>query len=198
MEKVNMQLPYINKNIKWEFGVVLWGDANLPNKNFILSEKFEYKGSVYTKIQPTYSITFKFNVKRENSLLESSLFVSSRFIYSLKRGIRDMVEGFQMKDLFFYNNGKMLVNKELSKKHEIRLPLGKEELRMMYTVVEDVSDGGSVVEYEGIAFIVNSYSNFVYITYDELCSMLDVLETTDFYNLALQGAIISDKTKIRS
>lgn len=199
MEKAIVELPYINKNIQWFFGVVLRGGFNLPEKrDQTISHKFEYAGSIYSKIHPTYSITFKFkNFKTDtNNLVDSTLFASARYIYYLTEAIKDMIDGFKIPNLFYYNGDSLLVNKELSKSHEICLKMNKSELRMLYAVVKDVSDSGTAVEYEGIAFIVNSYANFVYITYEELRMMYNVLTQTDFINLALQSAIVHNNTKM--
>ena len=58
MEKVNIELPQINKNLRWKVSVTLTGD-HLQKNNGIeenLCSKFEFKGSLYTRICPRYAL----------------------------------------------------------------------------------------------------------------------------------------------
>ena len=120
-------------------------------------------------------------------------------MYQFIRTLDDVIEGFQEKDLFYYDaNKKLQVNKELSKRKEIRFPVGKNEIRFLYTVVADFESETSneSTEYEGLALIINSYTNFVYLTYDEICNMRDILKNTDFLNISLQSILVAKTTKV--
>ena len=202
MEKVNIELPQINKNLRWIVSVTLTGD-HLQKNNGIeenLCSKFEFKGSLYTKICPRYALNIKKKTpKQETFNFENNLFIPSSFIQSFIRALDDVINGFNMRDLYYYDNtGKLIVNKELSKRNEIKFPVLKSEARFLYTVVEEdasneVSRGN---EYEGVAFIVNDYVNFVYITYDELRNMRDILRSTDMYNLSTNAALLSSLTRV--
>lgn len=202
MEKVNIELPQINKNLRWKVSVTLTGD-HLQKNNGIeenLCSKFEFKGSLYTRICPRYALVIEIKTpKQETFNFENNLFIPSSFIQSFIRALDDVINGFNMRDLYYYDNtGKLIVNKELSKRNEIKFPVLKSEARFLYTVVEEdasneVSRGN---EYEGVAFIVNDYVNFAYITYDELRNMRDILRSTDMYNLSTNAAVLSSLTRV--
>ena len=202
MERVNVELPYINKNIRWKIGVIITGNPSTrtPYEQIDITRKFEFRGELFTKVVPRFSVSIEIKKpKEENFSFENSVFIPGSFVYQFIRTLDDVIEGFQEKDLFYYDaNKKLQVNKELSKRKEIRFPVGKNEIRFLYTVVADFESETSneSTEYEGLALIINSYTNFVYLTYDEICNMRDILKNTDFLNISLQSILVAKTTKV--
>lgn len=199
--KINVELPYINKNLKWKIGVSITGDPIKygPNSGEVYQSvsMFDYGDTSYVKVSPKPNITFDIkNPKQETtgSFYDNSIFIPGSMSFQFIQCLKRVLDGFQTKNLFYYtSDGKLCVNKTISSNLIYEFALPGKKLRFIYGVVNDTetADASVGTDYEGVALVINEFVNYVYITYDELGTMYGTLKNLDLTNLALNAMIIS-------
>lgn len=182
MYKGSMELTRINKNIKLNFGIVLRGDGNSNTK---LMSTFDKDSNRYFKITPYPFLTVDISRKDKQWSPNDSVVLSgmNKFLFqkALKTIHRKMI---QSKDLFYYMNGELKVNKDLSKNCVTTVGLKGKTCQFIPLVVvdeENEQDG----PYEGIVMMINTQSNYATMTFEELEYFIDYLERLDMNTLTL-------------
>lgn len=98
---------------------------------------------------------------------------------------KTLLEKFKtLKDLFGYQDGVLLVNKDLAWENREILQADYGKVIMLLPSVVD--DPDNHIKYEGISFMINELSNYAKITYEEFESMVGYIEKLDFDSLAIQ------------
>ena len=104
-----------------------------------------------------------------------------KFIQSLKKFIYNFSS---YKNLFYYENGKLVVNQSLINDVSINISTNSKMIRLQPCVVPDEENQETV--YEGAIFFINNMQNYAYLTYDELTYLLWEIEKIDMTVLSLQ------------
>lgn len=111
----------------------------------------------------------KINLNKQNLYL---------FIKMLKRIESDFVT---KKDLYFYRNGELVLNHDISPSCNLSTMINN---KMIYIAPIVVKDEGSEKEYEGIYLALSDLSNKVELKYSELGYLIYVLSTVNMDTLA--------------
>ena len=89
----------------------------------------------------------------------------------------------ETKDLFFYRNGELCINKELAgQKCLFKTTIKNSKYIAMCPVV--INDGQD--QYEGLGLLINSTANAATMTLDEAEYLLNLLRSVDMYTLSMQ------------
>lgn len=187
MYKVTYFIGKINRYMALKFSITL------RNSKGVDSVKKEYfNGNQYLFIRglyPTLTIELTDDVKdigthtwSTGRLVSFNKFQSIAFIESSKVLLKKF---YDLKDLFGYVDGKLVVNKDLAwqNKSIFQTEYGK-AVMVMPAVVNETVD--SNVQYEGVSFMINELSNYVMLTYDEFKALISYIEKLDFDSLGMQ------------
>lgn len=192
MRKMTYWLYRVNKNVTLKFNILLnYSNPKAGKKpQSTVSNNF-FQGEYYGKISflhPTLTIALSDDVRDEsartysiNRTAEFGRITLLRFIKEAKQFTKCFEEE---KDLFVYEDGKLIVNKDLAKKNRVILHSEFNKNILLSPAV--VRDEDSHAEYEGIIFMIHDPSNYAFFTYFEFCEMLEYLERLDFDVMALQ------------
>lgn len=106
-----------------------------------------------------------------------SIYITPKNVLRFMKGLKKAVELFDRDDIFYFDESNKLSmypnNHTISISH-----LGdNRHVRIVPSIVED-KNGSS---YEGAIMYINTLHNKVYLTYDELCLVLYIIQKTDFF-----------------
>lgn len=187
MYKATIEIAKINKGLKVKFGLVVQSESEnklIYNK---LVSKFNYLGNNYLKINPKPFITLDISsntTKTEGwssnqfvNLNKQSLFLFNRALYRLIQEYKEI------RDLYYYENNKLCVNNKASEKITKDIISNNKHIRLQPCVV--YSDDNDEKYYEGCMLCINTYDNFVYITYSEMEYLYYELSHIDLISLSL-------------
>lgn len=96
-----------------------------------------------------------------------------------------VLDGFQVKSLFYNQDGHLYVNPNISNAMVQYIRLPNKVVKVSYGVVKD--EENQEIEYEGIVFMINTPDNYCLLTYDELEYLLYALSKIDLNIMALQA-----------
>jgi len=113
------------------------------------------------------------------------------FIGLLKKIEKDFVE---KKNLYYYSNGRLVLNNEVSKDVSIETSIGDSGVIIYPTVI---SVGGGEKEHEGISLSIRDLSNTVYLTYTEIGYLRYTLSKIDMDNIAIKLIQLVGENKIK-
>ena len=112
------------------------------------------------------------------------------FIHHLRKIERDFIAN---KDLYYYSNNKLILNKEVGERISIQIPIG-DKIVMMKPIVVEV--GGGQKEHEGILLALNDLSYSTTLTYTEMNYLLFILNKLDIDNIAINMINLVGENKI--
>lgn len=191
--RVQADLPFINRNIKWKVSSVFKHvDPKLPVpvQPNVRSWIPDNGDTEYMLIQPNIGITisiYSSTFDGEKGYVQSIYMGYDRIIL-FQHEIERMIKGFyEIENLFYIEKDKtglsmLYVNAELSLKYERLFQTSGKTVKLKYAIVPDDEDRLS--SYEGIVMFINSYDVYAMITKNELERMLYTLQHTDFINLS--------------
>lgn len=190
--RVQAELPYINKHVKWKVSSVYKHvDPRLPTPVQPSTKVWlpDNGDSEYLLIRPNIGITISIysnNRNGENEFIQSVYMGYDRIVLFQKE-LERIVNGFyEIENLFYLERDRtgmhvLHVNAELSLKYERVFPTSGKTLKLKYCTVPDDED--TMSSYEGIAIFINTYDVYAMLTKIEVERMLHVLRNTDFINL---------------
>lgn len=186
MYKVTYSLGRLNRYVNLKFSITLRNSKGVDSikRSNMNGNQYLFIGGLY----PTLTIELSDELKDNNTRIWSTgrLVGLSKFntIIFVKSG-RILLEKFKsIKDLFGYQDGLLLVNKDLAwnNREIIQADYGK-VIMLLPSVVEEPD---SHAQYEGITFMINELSNYAKITYQEFESMINYIDKLDFDSLGIQ------------
>lgn len=198
--KVIIDLPYINKNLKWKIGVSISGDpikyGPQAGETYQAISAFNFGDTSYVKVSPKPSITMEIITRKDDkgSFYDNSFYIPGSMSFQFVQCLKRVLNGFQTRNLFYYDSsGKLCVNKTIANNSIYEFTTVGKKIKFMYSVVNDTetADVSVGTEYEGVAMILNDFANYVYLTYDELGSMYGTLKNLDITNAAMNAMILA-------
>lgn len=182
MYKGTIDLGSINDNLKMKFNLILKNDDN--NTKVISTYTFgNYNG---LKINPVMYITLdisKTSDKNDSWNNNLNINLNRQQLFLFIRKLKEFIESYKEKDLYYYKDGKLILNKEIANKNVFKLKTTTKALAMLQVVVPDKEN--KEVEYEGCVLAINSLDNFCYLTYFDLEYLYYQLSRLDLYNLSM-------------
>lgn len=196
MYKATVELCRIHPSLSLKVGIILEEDElqKLKNRNMNygaeeMIRKFTYRGNSYIRINPrpflTIDITNK-KLKKANGYDPNyQMSLGQRGVFSLKRGLRQLISEFQSeKELFYYKGNDLLVDNILADAHRKVIPIGNGKSIILHPcVVQDEEERDQF--YEGCFMAFNKVEYFVYMTYEEMLFLLDTLTNLDMISIAM-------------
>lgn len=177
--RTSVDLPRVNKQFEWKVNALITAPSQNPAKwkDFVAYTTRSTPGAISHNYVPRVFLTIQ--------ILElghmKGTFYRDRWInldppgvYRFKKTLQKIYDGFQTKDLYFYDNGALKLNQEISKDKIETIPAGDKTLKIGYTTINDVDHGTG--DFEGIIIFVNNYGIYMTLTYFELGFMLDELK----------------------
>ena len=186
MYKVTYSIGRVNRYINLKFSIILRSSKGIDSLR-----KENFNGNQYlflNGLYPSLTIELIDEVRDMNArtwstgrLVSFNKFQANIFV---EYGKSLMNKFTKLKDLFGYDDKKLIVNKDLAweNREVIQTDYGK-TIMLLPAVVRDTD---SSVEYEGVSFMINELSNYALLTYEEFKSMLFYIERLDFDSLAIQ------------
>ena len=189
MNKASIEIARINKTLKVNFGLILQSETEIKNPSFgKLINKFNYLGNSFLKVTPRPFVTLDISSgkdKNDGWSANQSVNLNKQSLFSFLCAVRKLLKAFkEVKDLFYYEDGKLVLNNEEAKKVTESVISNNKHLRMQHCVVP--SDENDTVFYEGIVLFINTYDNYTYITYNELLYLEYELSHIDMVSLSMQ------------
>lgn len=178
--KANLDLGYVNKYMKLKFSMYLTSE----NKNVV--GKIQFEGNDYIQFTPRPMITLeifsegdkKNTIWNANRILNFTKF--SKFIFCKR--LKEILENIKSeKDVYYLENGDLIINKEISSKMIEHIPVGQKMCTIMPTVVEDSQ---THEKYEGIVFVINN-SEYCNLTFEEAEYLYEYLLSIDIDTLSM-------------
>ena len=187
MYKVTYSIGKINRYMALKFSITL---RNSKGVDSIKKENFNGNQYLFIRgLYPTLTIELADDVKDSGThtwstgrLVSFNRFQAISFIESGKLLLKKF---YDLKDLFGYVDGKLVVNKDLAwqNREVFQTEYGKAVMVMPAVVNESVD---SNVQYEGVSFMINELSNYAMLTYDEFKALISYIEGLDFDSLGMQ------------
>lgn len=128
--------------------------------------------------------------KGTGDLKSDAVFITQKNVLRFCKGLKKIIKLFDRDDLFYIdenNNLSMYPNDHIiSISH-----LGdNKHIKIIPDIVSDVNQN----TYEGCRMYINKVSNIVYLTYDELCLLLYIIQKVDFF-LYTQNLLIYNELR---
>ena len=183
MQKVNLDLGWLNRMLRMKFTITLKTSAD---KDAIT--KFAINGDQYLRVSPypNFVLEIKEPIERQqiwtsNKSVSFDKFSAYRFV---KYG-KHLVETIKKtEDLYYFDeSGVLTLNKQLAEKIRDPIRLTYKTLLLVPSIVED--DGDHRL-YEGVCMMINDPSNYAMLTIDEFEFLLDYMEKFNFDMVAVQ------------
>lgn len=199
MYKGYVDLGRISSNMKLKYNLILKSNDYDKYKKNIQDNisKFSYKDNEYLRLAPKGYISIDISTSDEkgdnwngNSVV--NLNKQSLFWFTLK--LKDMIDSFKIPKLYYYKEGKLVLNKEVAEQNRqsLRVQSGK-TIGMTHCIVYDKDNKD--LEYEGIMFMINTPDNFCMLTYLETQYLYYELSHINMNELGLQLMTIDLLTK---
>lgn len=192
MHKTIIELGNINKLMRLKFNLMIENENPIKGaasrQDIRTIHQFMVGGTEYFKLCPHPYLTIdisKSSDRGDSWNANTTVNLSNQSIFRLRKLLKRMIDGFQVKDLFYKQNGKLILNRSVADKMVQHVKLISKTVAMVYAVVPD--EENKEVEYEGLCFIINSVDNFCYLTYNEAEYLLYRLSSIDLYSLTMQA-----------
>ena len=180
MYKATIDLGKITDSMHIKFSVILEDD-----KSYIV-RKFNFNGGNYLTVVPHPFITIDINTKEDRKGdgwdAGKSININRIQQFQVVRALKSAREHLSVKDMYFTDNGKLLINKNVASKYIEKIILNNKVIMLYPAIVEDDNSGE---QWEGIAFMINNISTFTYLTISELESLIDTISKIDMISLSL-------------
>lgn len=192
MYKVSLGIGAVNFNMKLAVSTMISNEGPSVMAKYQEStiRNFRWNGNEYLKLMPHPFVTIdisKPDDKGENYNANSIVNVNVRQKFTLVQALENMIEGFQVKDLFYLKDGKLYVKPTVGEELSEIVPLQHKTVKMYHAVVPSMP--GGECDTEGIIFMINSADNFAYLTYEDTCFLHDILSRMD---MGVYGGVLID------
>lgn len=188
MHKAIVELGSINKQMKLKFNMYITEDVMIKQEmtQREIVSMFEMGGNHFFKMTPHPYLVIDISNSTDrgdawNSNLTVNLGMNS--MYLLQKKLKLILQGFQEKDLFYKQRGKLTVDQSIASNFNQFVQTSNKMIRMVYAVVPDVEN--KEIEYEGISFMINTIDNFCLLTYNEIELLYYRLSKIDLHQMAI-------------
>lgn len=192
MYKIILDLGSINKTMRLKFNLMIEHENQVKQainrQDTRTISSFMMGGTEYLKLTPFPYVSIDISKTSDrgdkwNSNLTANLNSAGMFI--MQKKLKQILSGFQVKNLFYKQDGRLYVNQSVASQmiEYIRLP--SKTLKVMYAVVKD--EENQEIEYEGVVLMINTSDNYCFLTYDELEYLIYALSKVDIHVLSLQA-----------
>lgn len=190
MVRGTIEIAKITQNFTLKFGLILEDDAEIirfkaPNK---LISKYQFDGNDYLRISPHPFIVMDITSKEDrknNDRLGHSVTLNRRVLFAFIMKLKKLIASYtEKKDLFYYDNDELFVDREISTQITLRCIANNNNVILMQPCVV-VDEEHPLEKYEGCAFCINRYANFVFLTYMEMGYLLYELERINMTQFSL-------------
>ena len=193
MYKAIYEYQKIAKSMRLKVSLTLKYDKTSNNSfNNKLVDKFKIEGNDYLKLTPYPLLIIDIVDKRSDSdwSPNDSVSLNQYGIFIVKRALKKMLENMKTEDLFVYMDESLVLNKSIAEDAIEKFVVSNKHIMLSPVVVTDDNE-----EYEGISFMINSYSNYALLTYEETEFLYDILCNTNLGVLAIELMNISMNLK---
>lgn len=194
MDKVSLSLGRINGSMQVKISLVLREEKPIPGQELI--SRFEVGGNRYILVNPHPFITIDISNKkdsRENGWdPNNSINLTRPYVRLVIKALQDSLDNLRIPDMFYYNDGKLMVDKAKAAKYVEKVVVRNKYLKVFPVVISDETDKD---EYEGLAFMINDTSHFCYMTIEECELLIDILSNTNMTQMALSLMSIASDMK---
>lgn len=178
MKKITLELFRISKvNVK--FSVMLSSDMNDAKKGVI--NRYTIDGNEYTVIQLASFVTIGISSWEKEYDSNDTINFSRVYMYQFLKSLKSMIDKFQEKELYYINNSKLYVNKELSESRSEVTRTFSKAIKIQH-VVGNVNGE----EYESLCFMINHATNSFILTLEEAEYLHYELSRVDYSTLSVQ------------
>ncbi len=176
--RAGVELPRVNKQFDWKVMTTLTSPSQNPAKwrDFISYERKEFGDNVTHLYVPRsfVSITIgPYGAMKEVPYAERWIMLDVKSLFRFRNTLQKIYEEFQIKDLYYYDNGVLKLDQELAKDKMQKVITNGKTLMISYAIIKDEDNGG---DFEGIVIFVNNYSVYMTLTHFELGFMLQEIE----------------------
>lgn len=190
MYKASLNMGHINKYMTLQYNLIIRNDDMV--KRMVNTREFDAvefytgrNGMEMMKLAPHPFLNIDLYNRDRGGVYDDNLTVNitTTTLFMLISKLKKIIQGFKVKNLFFTNGGKLGVNKSIAVQLNQYVRTPTKTIKLAYAVVPD--EENKEIEYEGIAFMINTVDNFCYMTYHEVEYLLYLLEKIDMTGVAL-------------
>jgi len=186
MLKATMEIAKITKVMELKFGIFVKPDSFTKNAEFLkIESQYSYNGNDYYIFKPNPFLVIDISKGKErgegwNQNLAISL--NRPKLFEMIKKLKIFLNNYKKyTDLFFYNEDKLCLNREIANNVILDLYTANKHVRFLPSVVNGEGEGEY---YEGCVFAINSLDNFCYLTYDEMEYLVYELERVNMNTLS--------------
>lgn len=184
-----LELPRVNNQFIWKVIVTMMSPSQNPAKwkDFIAYTVNQNGNNITHTYTPRACISIQLNDQgkmKDTNYNDRWIMLDGKSIFRLKEAFQKFYEGFQIPELYFYDNDVLKLNQELSKEKTVEVLTSNKTLKISYAIIKGEESGSS--DFEGIVIFINNYSIYFTLTYFELGYMISELEKIDLTTLSLQ------------
>lgn len=192
MYKIILDLGPINKMMKLKFNLMIEHENQVKQainrQDTRTISSFMMGGTEYLKLTPFPYVSIDISKTSDrgdkwNPNLTANLNSAGMFI--MQKKLKQILSGFQVKNLFYKQDGRLYVNQSVASQMVEYIRLPNKTLKVMYAVVKD--EENQEIEYEGVVLMINTSDNYCFLTYDELEYLIYALSKVDIHVLSLQA-----------
>lgn len=173
-------------NLKVKFSLVLLDNEDPKKKtgNSSVVSKLMKGGNQYLKFQSKGRLVLEYVTDAANWAITNQIGFTRVHFYSFLRKMRVFVYNFQIPNLFTYGMGnRLLLNREISDQNKLVYQTTNRACMLEYSVVQDQQN--QEIEYEGCILCINQRGNAIFLSYDEISTLMDILARVNFDSLSM-------------
>lgn len=190
MYQANIELLKIS-TLRIKYSLVLLDNTGGKKDSFPPVSKFTIGNNQYLKVLLRGRVVFEY-VKGQGEVWEATnqIGFTKVYFYQFLRRLKRFVGNFTIPDIFGYGpNKRLIINKEISDQNKLYMQTTNRACTLEYSVVQDVNN--QEVEYEGCIMKINKEMNAILLTYDEICTICDIMDRIDFDVLGMQAIMLA-------
>lgn len=185
VKKILIDIPFTNPGLLMRIRVPIINQqtgGNSKRANNLVNVVAMESGEPYLHFspQPMFYITIRYAIKEGYR----GIYMSALQLMRFKNEVKRMVRSAYIKDLFFYKNNVLHVNKDLSIATQSKLSVGSSIIRMIFCVVS-AGDENNRMMYEGICLMLDSF--FMYLTIEELFLLEETLGEINLVDIGIRA-----------
>lgn len=190
MFKASIEIAKINKAFKVKFAIIIQSENDVKQSSYnLLVNKFSYMGNDYLRVNPRPFITIdisKGSDKNDGWNANQTVNLNKQKLFEFMKKFRIFILKYkQEKSLYYYNeDGQLVLNNKYAKDIFVDIISSNKHIRICPCVVPGEQESEEIF-YEGCIFYINTFDNFVYLTYDEMEYLLYELSHIDMISLSI-------------
>lgn len=186
MYKISYTIGKVNPQMILRLSFIITEDSD-PKPNYNqkftpLVEKFDFQGTKIMRFNPKPYVSIELNPNDNEKNPNAKVNMNRYGIFCLIQALEKMKRQFiGIKDLYYYYDGRLTIDKNKAENIVNVIDINNKKIMLQPVVVEDQYSGA----HEGIAFVINSYENFCYLTYGEMEYLRYTLSELDIDDIVL-------------